>query len=338
MRNNSCACTAFLVGIGAIKLNFVAYISKLATINMTQTKPQFLIVDDIISLISKTKEELTTILEDLKSVKKPYLKKSVFIYSYSLFESTLYEYLKEILKSDPSQIDGGKLDGKELKYTKNSTFSFEIIEHIIIDWLNRESYKNLDQIIKKVCEILNVEKETLIHNDKKVTEIKERRNIVVHNNSVIDKKYIQNVKCKETDFGKTIDISEDYLKDSIKIVIDILDKIQEATLKKYSEFTRQRLIRDTWEYFFKTPILKFDTICRFYNEQDFQIYNSDEIIKVKDDLASSERTLLAYFLQNYNPMLCDRIFKFSDLNMQVSTTKYKEIVEVFERYPLLLQS
>lgn len=305
--------------------------------SMTQNKPQFLIVEDIISLISKTKWELNTILENLDSLSETYLKKSVFVYSYSLFESTLYEYLKEILKSDPNQIEGGKLDGKELKYAQNSIFAFEIIEHIIVDWLNREFYKDLDQIIKKICGLLKVKQNELIKNNKEITEIKERRNIVVHNNSIIDKKYIQKVKCPETKFGDQIEITTKYLKESLLTVIEILEKIERETALKYSKFTRQKLIKDVWEYFFKTPLLKFDSICRFYDDKDFQIYNSEEIKRVKSDLASSEKTLLAYFLQNYNPSLCDSIFKFSDLNMQVSTTKYKEIVEVFERYPILLQ-
>ena len=117
-------------------------------------------------------------------------------------------------------------------------------------------------------------------------------------------------------------------------MMEILSLVESRLSTKYSKFTRYKVIKDIWDYLFDSPILRFEDHW-IIKDNEIVGYNTETAKKWGHNFSGSERTLLALFLQNFNPGIVDYFSKFNDLSMFVSITsdKIAYIVEVFEKYP-----
>lgn len=107
---------------------------------------------------------------------------------------------------------------------------------------------------------------------------------------------------------------------------------------KYEKYTKYEAIRIIWNYIFNTPLLTFEN-CWIVEHNKILGFNLSEVNKISGCLSSSEKTLLAYWLQNFNNSIADKFFSFDEMLMQVSLNedKYYFLVELFNKYPLFLQ-
>lgn len=172
-----------------------------------------------------------------------------------------------------------------------------------------------------------------------LNEKKERRNLLLHNNLIINNRYIENTKSSSNNRGHKLEITKEYLIETIKEMREILSLVESSLFEKYSKFTKYKVIKDIWDYLFDSPILRFEDHWIIKNNEIVG-YNSKTAKKWARNFSGSEKTLLALFLQNFSPGIIDCFSKFNDLSMFVSITgeKIAYIVEVFEKYPLLLQN
>lgn len=298
-------------------------------------KPSLILLDDFQKPFSQSRLQLVMMMEDLKSIDKDYIRKGIFVFAVSLFESSLLDYLKVYFSLYPEKIQGGKLEGKDVKFILNTTFTQEVVEIMASDYVSSISQGNVNDIVKKVFDTLGVQQKDIDYNNKLLQEIKERRNIVVHNNARVDKKYIRNTSANPEILGMELRVDLIYLKDAVSVFEMILSFIQNRVEQMFSNYTKESLIRNLWKYYFS--ILKFDDYC-FFQEGDFRFRSIESLKDAKGLLSASQISLLAYFIQNYSPKMCESIFKFGELNMQVSTLQMREMVELFEQHPLLLQN
>lgn len=291
-------------------------------------------IDDLLKPIVDSIDQIDEIKSDIPSIEKEYQKKAVFVFSYSLFECCLLDLLKVYYHTNPLEIPRKRLQEMDMEFVLNTTFSNEVVGIIAANYIRDLSYENIIQIIRHVCSILNVEFESLKFTRKSVNEIKARRNCLVHSNGRIDREYIKSASVDPRMLNSKLSIDSNYLLNALRTFEEILFSFKSGVQKKYSSFTKVDFIKETWEYYFSS--LSFDKYC-FFQDSNFRFRSHKDLKKAKDNLSSSERSLLAYFCQNYSPAMCDLIFEFEDLNMQVSTSKMKDMVELFEKYPLLLQ-
>lgn len=292
------------------------------------------LIDDFLKPIVDSINQIDEIKGDIPSIEKGYQNKAVFVFSFSLFESCLLDLLRVYYDANPREIPKKNLQEMDMEFVLNTTFSHEVVGLIAANYIRALSYENLIQIIKHVCSILNIEFESLKFNRKRVNEIKARRNAFVHNNGRIDKDYIKSASVDPRMLNSKLGIDLNYFLETLGIFEEILLCFKSGVLAKYSSHTKVNFIKETWEYYFS--ILPFDKYC-FFQDSNFRFRSHKDLKKAKNNLSSSERSLLAYFCQNYSPAMCDIIFEFEDLNMQVSTSKMKDMVELFKKYPLLLQ-
>ena len=304
---------------------------------MTRQKPEILIFDYIIEPIRNSIIELDSIMADFNSIEKEFYLKGLFAYIISLFESSISESTKRYLCSCPRKIPDGKLKlDKKHKILLENTFSHDAIELLVDDYFSDISYGKTENFLSVFSYILSIDNIGYLYT-KSLIEKKERRNILLHNNLVVDSKYIRNTKSAPELRGKKLSITKEYLKETIDSMKQILNEVDNQLEKKYSTYTKIKAIKEIWNFLFDSPLMIFD---QHWILKDDKIigYNSNHLEKVVNNLSSSEKTILAYLLQNFNSSICDRYFKFKDMNMQVSNNDMMiYLVEMFNRYPLLLQ-
>ncbi len=304
---------------------------------MSKQKPEILIFDNIIEPIKNSIIELDLIVEDFNQIEKDFYLKGLFAYVVSLFESSISECTKRYLCSCPQKIPDEKLKlDKRQKILIENIFSQDVIELLVNDYFSEITYGKAENFFTFFSSILSIDDIGYLYT-KSLIEKKERRNLLLHNNLVVDNKYIRNTKCDPRKIGDKLSITKEYLKETIDSMIKILNEIDTQLEKKYSSYTKIGAIKEIWNYLFDSPLMIFEQHWMIKDDKIIG-YNSNHLKKVVNNLSSSEKTILSYWLQNFSSSICDQFFKFSDMNMQVSNNEMMiYLVEVFNRYPLLLQ-
>ena len=145
------------------------------------------------------------------------LSKSSFIILTSYFDFLISDLIRWFHQTYPES-----LSGKEWSITLNELKLYDDVSEVIAHFVNKEvdklgydSLSNQKRYFKKYLRIDT--KEHIIHWNK-INEAKERRNIIVHNDSIVNRRYLENVdlsvipeKTKDLKEGKKITINEDYL-------------------------------------------------------------------------------------------------------------------------------
>lgn len=306
---------------------------------MSKTKPILLFFENLVEPIQTTKAEFEQIQNELSLLDRAFLRNGVFAYVFALFESTLSECLKRFLKEIPSKIP---IQDAALKKHKNELvdgiFTYKVLESWIDEYIVSLSYGTAMSFIDKLCEFMSIANVSGHFLDS-LNEKKERRNLLLHNNLVVNNKYIENTRSSVHQKGSKLEIKTEYLDETINDMNELFSVLESEMSEKYSKFTRTKAIKDIWNYIFNSPILRFEEHWIFKNNEIIG-YNTETVKKWVNNFSHSEKILLALFLQNFSPGIVDSLFGFKDLPMFASVTgdKIAYIVEVFEKYPLLLQN
>jgi hypothetical protein len=305
---------------------------------MNKNKPILLFFENLVEPIQNTKAEFELIEKDIDLLNREFLLKGVFAYAFARFESSLSDCLKRYLNEIPSKLPMKDIDFKKNKEALiNGSFTYKILELLVDEYIMKISYDTTNSFLKLFCELLSIDSVSSTFSNK-LNEKKQRRNLLLHNNLVVNNKYIENTKSTADTKGTKLKISKEYLVESINEMKEVLSLIESRLSEKYSKFTRLKVIQDIWNYLFSSPILRFEDHWIIRNNEIIG-YNVETAKKWSQNFSHSERSLLAYFLQNFNPGIIDMFCKFTDMSMFVSidVEKVAYIVEVFEKYPWLLQ-
>lgn len=306
---------------------------------MDKKKPILLFFENLVEPIQSTNAEFELIEKDIDLLNREFLLKGVFAYIFALFESSLSECLKRYLNEIPSKLPMQDITLRKNKEALiNGSFTYKLLESWVDEYIMNISYGTTTSFLVKFCELLSIDNVSSAFSNH-LNEKKERRNLLLHNNLIINNKYIENTKSSAYQKGSKLEISKEYLFETINEMKKMFSVIELRLSEKYSKFTKLKVIKDIWNYLFSSPILRFEDHWMIQNNEIVG-YNIETAKKWSHNFSDSERTLLALFLQNFNPGAIDSFFKFNDLRMFVSITgeKVAYIAEVFEKYPLLLQN
>jgi hypothetical protein len=192
---------------------------KLKLKNKTEVKLKF-----------KNKEEYKRAVSFLKRIPKlppinaELLYKSSFVMLTSYFDFLTSDLVSYFYKTYPDSLSGRDLviGLNELKLSSDLN---DAVSYIINKEVENVLYKNLEDQINYFKNNLKIDCRESIINWNVIKEGVERRNIIVHNNSLINKRYLKNINkdsLKEKDDslkeGKRIDVTQDYF---LKIFYEI---------------------------------------------------------------------------------------------------------------------
>lgn len=261
--------------------------------------PRFLIYSLLEQKINESVKEIETILQIIDKNTSPIILKSVFSYGVSHFENIFTIIIKDICTGFPDRITS-----KDFKLSKKQIIDDDDVLELFLDnAINNITYKDLPHFIEKYHQIIQTPK---IEDDKidHLIEIKETRNLIIHNNLKINKIYLE--KCEKNSFcrasvedmGKTLNLDYQYVRDSITFIRNfILKDIIPDLTKKYGNLTQKEAMKKVWNHLFSSSILQFDDFWDFDDKG-----NLKSCLKpyVKRTFSKTEELLFAKILIHYS--------------------------------------
>ena len=252
----------------------------------------------------------------------------IFVYSYSIFESTITEILRYYLNAFPEKINKNINIGKEQLLSTSMTH--DILVSYIEEYIRKYSSKTLSEYLRFFKETLDIDASLDLP---LVDKISKQRNIIVHDNFKRDllSLYINNVKALCSNGAELLSY--------IRFLNEILDIISAKICSKYAEYTKEELVRGVWNSVFSTPVLRFDDIWNFDVNGALFIKNFETIKEKVKIISSTERLFLAIIFQQFNNSINEKLFSFREIPSFVSLdneskNKLIELINFFKYYPL----
>ncbi len=262
------------------------------------TPPVLLTKYQLIEPIVQSLEKLHSIVKASPEGKSGSLQREgLFVLAVSTAEVMISDALLVLIHHFP-----GKLPDKQFTVPKNTLLHhpFEVLDDQVEAFLQSLSYKNLSELLDfthgHLADILNFRQEE----GDALQEIKESRNLLLHNNLVPNSMY-QNkagtLKRKTLGGSSRLEIDSDYFYRSLDTLKRLCEDLQNGILVKFSDYTRIDAIRRLWNYVFPRSDMKFE---------DYWIIDekTDEVLAQKIDeyprLSQSEKMFLGVWLNHFN--------------------------------------
>ena len=288
---------------------------------------RFFVSDDVTALISKRKIEINSYAEILMRTDEKYIE-PIFVYSYSIFESTITEILRYYFNAFPEKIDKNINIGKEELLSTSMTH--DILLSYVEEYIRKYSSKALSEYLhffEKTLDI-KISLDLLL-----VDKISNQRNIIMHDSFKRDllSLYIYNEKLPCS--------NRSVLQSYVRFLNELLDIISDKICSKYAAYTKERLVRCVWNSVFSSPILRFDDIWNFDTNGALSIRNFEAIKEKVKDISRTERLFLAIIFQQFNNNINEELFSFRELPTFVSLdneskNKLIKLIDFFKYYPL----
>jgi hypothetical protein len=220
--------------------------------------PNLLIVTKLVEPIDRS---IKNILESKDHLKPDLIKvclHGIFVMTVSSMEFMLSDVLKYFLKSFPQ-----KITTSEFKYDKDDFFDnyFNLLERTIDNLENSLSYKSFKDYFGQFLKYLSIEwNEFQESYGRYVQEIKASRNLLLHNNLIINDQYIESAGDMKRSNGKggKIKIDYDYVVQSIDKIIIFENKLKEHIITKYKEYTKINANKNLWMFMFQSPVMPYE--------------------------------------------------------------------------------
>ena len=181
----------------------------------------------------------------------------LFALGVSSFENSIADTLRILLTNIPE-----KLDIKSEYISKEQLIDGDPLKHAVEIKVNAISYKNLPDIISYFTKTTGIRQDSISDNElNSLIEIKASRNLLLHNNLVVNSFYRETAGPSiRNGIGSDhrLEISQDYLFESLVTMRNILENFRTQLLLKYAEYTRVNAIKKLFEYIFQTPVMEFD--------------------------------------------------------------------------------
>lgn len=246
--------------------------------------PILLTKEKLIEPINQALDRLEKISKTKELNVEEIIFEGLFVLAIATFENSLNDTLKVLLTQIPE-----KLDTKSETISKEDLIYGNPLEKCIEAKINSGSYKNLKEIIEYFIKTTGINQDTISELlIDKLQEIKASRNLLIHNNLIINNIYNETAgKLKREGIKNKLKINQEYLFLTLTTLTEILLAIKTQLANKYSEYTRLKALRELWKYTFKTPIMTFENEW-IINEEKDAVVGHNEAKSKRKDLSSSE--------------------------------------------------
>ena len=196
-------------------------------------------------------------------------------------------------------------DFKDAKFSKEeilaSTLAIDLIERQIEKNAIAQAYGSFPDLLKAFTKALGIAEPPLADDMvDRVIEVKETRNILLHNNLVTNRQYVVRAgQFRRTDHeDRKLPLTQEYVESACEYVGTLIEDLRSRISVKYETFTRVAAFRKLWDYLFSSPILQFDDYWTIDEEKDQ--FSSLKVSPRETMLSSSEQTFLAVWRMRFN--------------------------------------
>lgn len=220
-----------------------------------------------------------------------YIIKGLFTLVIAHFETMLSDFSKKVLQFYPQKLSIIKKENIALSV--NNLNNGELIEQIIDNEINRIFYSNLNEQIRILQDISGVQINSNILDIDNLIEIKETRNLLLHNNLIVNDLYLNKTKGVKRAHkkGDVINIDKEYFEKSILHILRILEDITNQVRDKYQHNSLISLLEKVWRFTFKNEMIKIEDFCTLNYEKD----TIDGPFNFPTFLSSSEKTYMEFW-------------------------------------------
>ena len=210
----------------------------------------------------------------------------------SNLETMLGDLLKKYLSFFPQKISllkgetGTRQEKGEFKVSKETIRKNDILWNIIVKEVDKVLYENIRSIFDVFHKLISIENEIKNDDFVKLIEMKETRNLLLHNNLFVNAQYLNRTETykRSTEVGEQLTITSEYATESLCLIQNIIEKIKNSILEKYENYTLLEMLKKLWSYTFK-PHIKFEDHFTLDTEKD--VYDGP-LKESRYSLASSE--------------------------------------------------
>jgi hypothetical protein len=179
---------------------------------------QEIVLSDLPKLFSKTKDG--------------YYFSFVHQHQVAIFEHMFFDLLRIILKNQPRSISGKKQIDYATIFEADS--KDDIVFMLVEKEINELKYKNTAEWFNYLYKLVSIP-QILTENLEKICEAKASRDILVHNNGIVNEIYIQKSgAAARFQDGAKIDVSGDYTKDMWQLFSMVLLEVTDAVISKHT--------------------------------------------------------------------------------------------------------
>ena len=282
------------------------------------------VCSEVIKTINKSIEVVN---KDTNEFDEEFMK-AWYIYTYSVFESTLTEILRYYLLAFPEKIDKNITISKEQLSASplTSDVTLDIIQSFIRGYSSDTLVSYISFFTKTLAISVNV-------NDDKIQQIAKKRNIIVHDSFSLVNNH------KHIGLANRMDMKIAELEEGVKYLKELLIEMAKQIKNKYNHYTFEKVCRTIWEETFSTPLLKFDDVWSIdggvIHMKDFEGAK-----KKYNGLSSGEKTLFSIFVHQYSAAINEQLFRFTDISAiclldENSRKKVINIIQLFIAHPYL---
>jgi hypothetical protein len=292
----------------------------------TENIPRLTTIYEFNSIIENAYQQIDNIEKALPVNNSEFALKGMFTLVVTQFEILLLDLISKILKFYPEKLD--RLSRKESDFG-DLQFTYLGLEKSIDFKVHRLGYKSIEDILKKLLMLLDEKHNKISLFDgeilDQIVEIKETRNLLLHNNLVINQFYLNNTKTiKRSDKkGEKLMIDTNYLYNSIKTIKSIIEAIQLKVIEKYKKHTLIELFKRLWEFTFTNK--HFVTIEKFCTLN----YHDDTIdgpFEIDEKYSSSEKLYMEFWKAQRTSTKLESPFSMVNLN---TGSKLSLLADVF---------
>lgn len=245
--------------------------------------------------------QLCKILDSLNSQQEDEFScKGLFVLGIAQFESMLNDLMIKLIQFYPQKLSVLKNASTDerapgLAVGHEQLLNGEVINQIIESSVNRLAYSSLDNFLKLFIKVFAIDRQDLDLDSilEGLIEIKETRNLLLHNNLLVNDLYLKKTgSIKRGNVpGQKLVVDKAYSIESLTMVAKLIEAIIIQIRTKYGHFTILPLLRNLFAFNFSSPIIKFENFCTLNEATD--IY--DGPFQMPDGRSSSENFFLEFW-------------------------------------------
>jgi hypothetical protein len=255
--------------------------------------PNLMVVKSLTYPVDLSVNRLKEISSHVSDAKAEVIVHGLFVMAVASMEVMIADVLNYFLRSFPQ-----KLPANEFKFEKDTFFEnyFGLLRNAIDMHINSLSYKSFEDFFSKLLEYLSLDWPDFrqaFGDD--IREIKATRNLLLHNNLVVNDQYIDTAGVKKRERPV---VDKPYLQGMLQVLLGFEEGLNGRLLEKYKEYTKINASKRLWSFLFHAPVMPYDDFWQ-YDE------TTDRIVAFKqgryeNNLSHSELLMLSLWRAHFS--------------------------------------
>lgn len=293
------------------------------------TKPILLTKNQLLEPVIQAESRLEEISRQINVTEQTEIAlHGMFVLAVSSFECMMSDIMLIMLRSFPEKLPQNQNIKKEVLL--DSADIDELFSIIAEKEIRDASYKNIGEYMKYFSDVIGMFTKPEIERVNQLCEIKETRNLLVHNNLRINEAYKNKAgpNQRKPKSGEILPINVAYFISTIDCINYFITAIKDQINEKYQNYTKLKILKETWAYIFKSPVMRFEDYWEVDEDKDSVVcmVRTEE----KRRLSSSEMTKLELWRHLFSGSAREfKEFRYASLD-EIRANQIRLILKVYD--------